>query len=56
MRVERRAPTPDEQWNWEWSPDEFFEPGVLMRGIRKNVEVVPASEIHYHLSIMRLGR
>jgi hypothetical protein len=39
LRVHIDAPPPGVSWSWEWSPDIFGESEVLLRGIRKGVEV-----------------
>jgi hypothetical protein len=33
------APQVGDTWNWEWSPDEFGEAEVLLRGTRTGLEV-----------------
>lgn len=40
MRVPEGAPGRGTRWSWEWSPDVWGEAEVLMRGIRKGVEVL----------------
>ena len=39
LRVPQGAPPPGASWSWEWSPDEYGEQEVLMRGIREGVQV-----------------
>jgi len=44
LRTPVGAPPPEAKWNWEWSPDEFGEAEVLMKGTREGVEVLPKAE------------
>jgi hypothetical protein len=40
MRVPIGSPGPEDTWSWEWSPDQYFEDEVLLRGIRIGIEVI----------------
>lgn len=40
--AESGAPKSGDSWHWEWSPDEFFEDEVLLRGIRTGLGVLKA--------------
>jgi hypothetical protein len=39
LRVPQGKPRKGATWSWEWSPDEYNEEEVLMRGFRNGVEV-----------------
>ena len=39
LRLPIGAPSPSDEWWWEWSPDEFFEDEVLLRGRRTGATV-----------------
>ncbi len=39
LRLPVGAPLPGDEWSWEWSPDEFFEDEVLLRGRRSGARV-----------------
>ena len=40
LQVPTGAPPPGAAWSWEWSPDEFGESEVLMKGTRSGAGVV----------------
>lgn len=39
LRLPLGAPVPGDEWSWEWSPDEYFEDEVLLRGRRTGATV-----------------
>ncbi len=39
LRVPVGAPTPNDNWAWEWSPDEWGKQEILLKGPRQNIEV-----------------
>jgi len=45
LRVRIDAPPAGASWSWEWSPDIFRESEVLLRGIRKEVEVIGHADL-----------
>ena len=40
LKVPTGAPKASDKWKWEFSIDEYFEQEVLLKGVRKNVEVL----------------
>lgn len=40
LRVPQTAPRQGDNWSWEWSPDQWLEGEMLMRGVRLGVEVL----------------
>jgi len=41
LRVPEGAPPPGASWSWHWSPDQYGESEVLLRGTRSGAEVFP---------------
>jgi len=39
LRLPVGNPTPGDTWSWEWSPDEYLEGEVLLRGPRSGATV-----------------
>lgn len=40
MRLAVGSPKAGDTWSWAWSPDQYFEDEVLLRGIRIEIEVI----------------
>jgi hypothetical protein len=45
LRVPIEAPPAGASWSWEWSPDIFGESEILLRGIRREVEVLGHADL-----------
>lgn len=39
LRLPVGPPALGDEWSWEWSPDEFYEEEVLLRGRRTGAKV-----------------